>query len=230
MIGAIGKFLTSSAIGRMVGGQMIVIALLAGMNLWQRHRISGLDHWRDTMLVALGDAVDQRDASGNILPVRASDAATHIRALGRFRADVILAREKAALADASHALAVERSDNSTTRKAADDFDARIAQARARAAHFGGDSADPGAPRTGVVRRPERAAPDDHGQGGSPAMPGLSDAAGKPHATPGGDRLPEQPCPAMTPAMTIGQRLLATEQAIQLDELINVIERFGEVER
>ena len=107
-------------------------------------------------------------------------------------ADVSGAADLARAADRANAIRVAAAQNAINERTAHEFEARLADARARADKLriqtSGSAADPGA-------------------GGTAPMPGLSGApAGIAQAT-RKDRL-SQP-----------DRLIATEQAIQLDELI-----------
>lgn len=96
-------------------------------------------------------------------------------------------------ADLQNRLAKERAQAEESRRISDDFEVRIAGARARAAAVG-------------VRG--QAAAADQGSRGNAPVPGLPDPARVADAAPGQDRL------------STADALIATEQAIQLDELIN----------
>lgn len=107
-----------------------------------------------------------------------------------------MATAAALAADLEHRLAQERRQAEESRRIADDFEARIADARARAAAAG--------------MRAQAAAADQGGGGGAP-VPGLSDPARVADAAAGQDRL------------SAADALIATEQAIQLDALIGWVE-------
>jgi hypothetical protein len=124
-------------------------------------------------------------------------------ALAKTVANYRAAADAARAADRANAERIAAEQRAINQRTADDYQARIADARARFAAAGrlregaGAAADPG---TG------RAAP----------VPGLSDAAGGAPQAAGEDRLPA------------ADALLATEQAIQLDELIKWVARQAEV--
>lgn len=198
-------------------GQLLVICALVGVGLWQRHRISQLERWRDDVLIALAQAVDQRDSAGHVLSVKIRDVTSHIRDLGRFRSDTLIAQDKAALADAGHAAVVRRKDETTNRKASDDFDTRIAAARSSAALLRSRPART-ASGAGLMRAADRPAANGKSGGGKADLPGLSPARSQAAAPSGTNELPE-PAPA---PMTVDERLLASEQAIQLDQLITAV--------
>jgi len=108
----------------------------------------------------------------------------------RAAADAARAADKAA---AEQVAAEQRAINERT---IDDYQVRLADARARAQRLRQDSvaaADPGAR-------------------GTTPVPGLSSAAGRPHETPGQN------------GFSVEDRLTATEQAIQLDELIKWVKQ------
>lgn len=214
-------------------GQILVVLAMAATIGWQQMTISQLRGWRGDVLDAVSHAVDQRDQKGRLLPIRSGQAVAHILSLGKFRADTLLAQAQAAADDATHSLSVERQDGAINRKSSHDFDQRIEAARARAAALD---------RQRTARLPARGTdyPDavglrtdgpaaDGGRGGSETdLPGLSVAGPEADAQARANGFPDAGCPSQP--MTMGERLLATEQAIQLDELITAIEQFSEVER
>lgn len=108
-------------------------------------------------------------------------------------AQVTLATERARAADRANAERVRAAQSSITQRIANDYESRLAAARARA-------------RAERLRLPSQAAPDfgDRGVTRVPAVPG---PAGVSPESAGQDRLSQS------------ERLIATEQAIQLDELI-----------
>ena len=101
------------------------------------------------------------------------------------------AADTARAADRANADRVAAAQRAINERTNDDFEARLADARARAERLRIDAQSPAHP----------------GAGGGAAVPGLSAAAGGAAQGTGKDRLP--PADALT----------ATEQAIQLDELI-----------
>ena len=106
-------------------------------------------------------------------------------------ANVRLATERARAADHANIRRVEAAQSSISERITNEFEARLADARTRADR---------------LRRPAQAA-TDRGPRRSAPMPGLPAAAAGARDTAGQDRLPHP------------DRLIATEQAIQLDALI-----------
>jgi hypothetical protein len=102
------------------------------------------------------------------------------------------AAERARRADAENLVRVRAEQEEINERTANDFESRIAVARARADE--------------LQRQAGSAAADPRGGGAAP-LPGLSVSAEGVAQAAGEDRLPES------------ERLIATEQAIQLDELI-----------
>ncbi|HKX92345.1 MAG TPA: hypothetical protein VJM15_07975 [Sphingomicrobium sp.] len=102
------------------------------------------------------------------------------------------AADKARAADRAAAERVRAEQDAINERTNHDLETRLAAARARA---------------DGLQLEARAATADPGGGGAAPMPGLSVAAGRPAEAARQDRLPA------------GDALLATEQAIQLDELI-----------
>ncbi|HET9460193.1 MAG TPA: hypothetical protein VFO51_09460 [Sphingomicrobium sp.] len=122
----------------------------------------------------------------------ASARAAHAATVASYRA----AAERARQADAANAARVKASQAAINERTANDYETRIAAARASA---------------GRLRR-QAGAGGDSGGGGTAPVPGLSVAAEGVAQGAGQDRLP--------PA----EALIATEQAIQLDELIKWVRR------
>jgi hypothetical protein len=104
------------------------------------------------------------------------------------------AAEQARAADEAAAERVATEQRAINERTSNDYEARLADARARASR--------------VQQHSE--SPADRGSGGAAAVPGLSAAASGPAQAAGRDRLPSP------------DALTATEQAIQLDELIKWI--------
>ena len=102
-----------------------------------------------------------------------------------------VAADAARAADRAAAERVAAEQRAITERTENAYEARLADARARADR---------------LRIETRTAAPDPGSGGSAAMPGISAAAGQSPQAAREDRLSD--------------RLIATEQAIQLDELIN----------
>ena len=105
-------------------------------------------------------------------------------------ADYRAAADAARAADRANAARVAAEQSAINERIENDFEIRLAAARAHADR---------------LRDQARSAAAGPGDGGAARMPALSVGAGKPAQAPGEDGLPD--------------RLLATEQAIQLDELI-----------
>jgi len=112
------------------------------------------------------------------------------------------AAEQARAADRAAAERVAAEQRAINERTADDYEARLAAARARAA-------DNAAERLRL--QAQGAAADSRG-GGAKAMSAIPASSGRAPQAAGEDRLPGS------------ERLLATEQAIQLDELIKWVRR------
>ena len=146
-------------------------ALAAAALLWL---VQSRDHWRDTA----------RSNQQLYLQEQAAHAAT----VANYRA----AAEQARLEDAANLARVRADQAAISERTANDFESRIASARAAARR---------------LREQAAATAADPGNGGSAPVPGIPIATGGVAQTAGEDGLPQS------------DRLLATEQAIQLDELI-----------
>jgi hypothetical protein len=116
-------------------------------------------------------------------------------------ANVRAAAEQARAADRANAERVRADQARINERTSHDFQARLADARSRYA------AAPGQLRGEAARGPA-----NPGGGPAAAMPRLSVAAGGAAQSPGQDGFPKS------------ERLIATEQAIQLDELIKWIRK------
>ncbi len=116
-----------------------------------------------------------------------AEKAAHSATVANYRAAVEQARQ----ADAANVARVKAEQSAINERTADDYESRIAAARA------------------VYERLQREArsPAHSGAGGAAPVPGLPPSAGADAQGPGEIGLPHS------------DRLLATEQAIQLDELI-----------
>jgi hypothetical protein len=115
------------------------------------------------------------------------------------------ATEQARAADKANAGRVVAQQNAINERISDDYEARLASARAAAANL----------HVGRLRVGARTAAADPGHGGGAPVPGLAVAAGTADQAAGEDRLPDA--------------LIATEQAIQLDELIKWVKAQAEVD-
>ena len=127
------------------------------------------------------------------------------RAEARAHAETVanyrVAAERARAADRANAERVAAQQGEINERTSHDFEARLAAARARAQR---------------LRQSAEAASHSGGRRGAP-VPGLSASAPGAAQAPGQDRLPD------------ADRLTATEQAIQLDELISWVRAQAAVE-
>ena len=135
--------------------------------------------------------------SAHYAELLAAERGAHSATVASYRA----AAEQARAADAANAARVKADQAAINERTADDFQNRIAVARAAARS---------------LRRTAGSATDPGG-GGTTPVPGLPAAAPGAAESSADDRL-SQP-----------ERLIATEQAIQLDELIKWVRAQGEVE-
>lgn len=136
---------------------------------------------------------------GNLAGARADLAAeqsAHQQSIANWGAAANTAR----LLDLQNKQLVEAQQAAQSRRIADDYEARIADARARAAGLAAGSV-----------RPEATAADQGG-GGAASVSGVPGAASGADETADEDRL--------SGSLGAADALIATEQAIQLDELIN----------
>jgi hypothetical protein len=163
--------IATSWLYRILGATLAAAALL-----WL---IQSRDHWRD-------------EAKANATLYRQAQAASAVT-VANYRAAADQARRE----DAANVARAEAEQAAISERTTNDFESRIASARALADRLrkqaAGAAADPGA---------GRAAP----------MPGLPAGAAAVAEAAGEDRLPQS------------DRLIATEQAIQLDELIKWVRR------
>jgi hypothetical protein len=111
------------------------------------------------------------------------------------------AAEQARLEDAANIARVKAEQAGINERSEHDFESRIADARARSERLRGQAASASA---------------HSGAGRAPSVPALPPAAGGAPQAAGEDRLPQS------------ERLTATEQAIQLDELIKWVRQQHEV--
>lgn len=168
--------IATSWIYRILGGALAVAALL-----WL---IQSRAHWRD-------------EARANEHLLQAEQAA-HAATVANYSAAADQARKQ----DAENLARVQSEQAQINERTANDFETRIAAARADAER---------------LRRQAATAPSDSGAGGTASMPRLPAAAGSAAEGAGENRLPQS------------DALTATEQAIQLDELIKWVRRQHEVD-
>ena len=126
----------------------------------------------------------------------AGERAAHGATVAGYRA----AAERARMQDAANAARVKAAQAQINQRSEDEYESRIAAARAAAG-----------------RLHTQGAAAHSGDRGATPVPGLSAAAGGSPQAAGEDRLPDP------------EKLIATEQAIQLDELIKWVRRQAEVE-
>jgi len=122
-----------------------------------------------------------------------AEKAAHFATAANYRA----AAEQARRQDAENLARVKASQAAINERTRDDFESRIAAARAR---------------VGELRQQAGRAAADTGRGGAATVPVLSASAPGASEAAGEDRLPDF------------DALIATEQAIQLDELIKWVRR------
>lgn len=161
---------------RVLGGAIAIAALL-----WL---IQSRAHWRD-------------EARANERLFQAEQA-DHAATVANYRAAADVARKQ----DAANLARVESEQAQINERTADDFESRIAAARADSER---------------LRRQAGGAPADSRAGGAAPVPGVPAAAEGIAEGAGEDRLPQS------------DRLIATEQAIQLDELIKWVKAQAAVE-
>ena len=114
--------------------------------------------------------------------------------------DYRAAADAARAADAANLQRVAAEQRAITERTSNDFEARLAAARSLAQRLRGETA-----------------PADSGSGGAAPVPGLPGSTVRTFETAGEDRLSDS------------DRLLATEQSIQLDELIKWVRRQAAVD-
>ena len=143
---------------------------------------------------------------------RLADRAAFAQTVANYRA----AADQARAADKANAERVAAEQRSINERTSNDYEARIADARARAER---------------LRAQASAAQADSGGRGTAPVPGLSAPASGPAQAAGEDRLPARPSEVGTSPGTLGadDALTATEQAIQLDELIKWVRRQAAVD-
>jgi hypothetical protein len=150
------------------------------------------------LLVQKGETRHWRKQSRQFEQLYRSEQAAFAGTVANYRA----AAEAASTADLAAAERVRTEQRLINERTKNDFEARLADARARANR---------------LRLGPATAATDPGSGGRSAMPGLSASAARPDEAAGQDRL--------SPA----DALKATEQAIQLDELIKWVKAQAKVD-
>lgn len=140
------------------------------------------------LVLQKGETRHWRKQSGQFEQLYVAEQRSLAGTLANYRAAAAAARA----ADLEHARRVETQQRAISERTLDDYESRVAAARARADQLRGKAA--------------AAAADPRGRPGA-AMPGLSASAQAADPAPAQDRLPRS------------DALIATEQAIQLDALI-----------
>ncbi|MBB5987415.1 hypothetical protein [Sphingobium lignivorans] len=135
---------------------------------------------------------DERKAHGQTAVDLAAERAAHKQSVANYRA----AAETARAQDAANKARVEREQATINRETVDDYEARLAAARALAERL----------------RADRAASARAGSAPVAPVPGTGQSAGRADEATCEDRLP------------FADALTATEQAIQLDALISWVQR------
>ena len=162
-----------------------MIALPAWTRFWWILPIAGLLAW------AMIERAEKHAAQADL----AAEQAAHAGTVANYHEATMQAR----LLDAENKRLTGQLQDAESRRISDAYDARLADARARAA---------------AARLRSESGEADPGSRGSAAVPGFSDPARGADAAACEARLPA------VDAIGPGDALIATEQAIQLDELIN----------
>lgn len=144
-------------------------------------------------MIARGNLSDERETSSKLRVEKAAEVAAHVQTKKTYRE----AQAAAQRLEAKRLARVTAQQQEITDEVVADYRRRIADARAHA-----------------ERLREQARARAAGSPGAVGVPGAGDAAGGADQAAGDRRLPE-----LTDA-ELEWRLIATEQAIQLDELIN----------
>lgn len=202
--------------GKFAIGQLLIIVALVGVNIWNRNTIANLRDWQEAVLVAVSTAADVRTKDGKPATLRAKDAVAQIRIFGQFRDDVLGANATARLRQAARVQAVEAEAKSRNQENVDAYEAKLAAARRVADQLRSD-----------LMRASAATSAYPGGHRKADMSALSNARRAPDAPASPDGLPD---PAKwQPAMNLYERLLATEQALQLEALINSVSALGAID-
>ena len=147
------------------------------------------------VLVKASEARHWRKQSGRYEQLYVAGQGAMAQTVANYRA----AAETARLADAANATRVAAAQRSISERTTNDFEARLADARARALR---------------LQLEPRAAAAAYGSGRTAAVPA---AGAAPRAA--GGAAAEIRLPDAAKSLSLDERLVATEQAIQLDELI-----------
>jgi hypothetical protein len=154
------------------------------------------------LIVAKIDARHWKKQSASFEQLYRQEQAAFATTTANYRA----AAETARAADQANSARVAAEQRAINQRSSDDYQTRLAAARAAAVRIG----------SGRLRLDTDAAADT-GAGGGASMPGVSAAAGGAAQAAAQDRLPQS------------DALTATEQAIQLDELIKWVRAQSQVQ-
>lgn len=217
MLAKIFSLLTGKLSGYLLAGQAIAIFVLAFVISHQGNQISGLKDWRGDVLFAIGDALDNLDKKGAVIPTHKSQAVSSIAVLGRFKDDVEKKIIKAKADDLENVVRVQVEARQITQETLNEFEQKIRAANARADQLRNTLADVG----GMHHEGSVTADNIGGGGGAhlPCVPSDSITAAQEARD---NRFSIDTRNAIT--LTIKEREIATEQAIQLDALITTIEK------
>lgn len=161
--------------------------------------------WAPVLVGVAGWALIERAEKADIAADLVAEKAAHQASAANWEAATNTAR----LLDRENKRLVEAQQTAESRRISDDYQARIDNARARA-------------RASAAGLRVQAAPADQGGRGEPPMPGLPDPA---------RGIDAAACEARLPAgLSAADALIATEQAIQLDELINWVAAQAAIDR
>jgi len=155
------------------------------------------------LVLQKGETRHWKKQSGQFEQLHRGEQAAFATTVANYRA----AAEAARAADRAAAERVAAEQRAINERTQHDYETRLADARARAVAVADE----------LRRQAASAAADPRGRGSAP-VPGLAAASGQAHQAAGDDRL------------SIAERLTATEQAIQLDELIKWVRQQHAVER
>lgn len=148
------------------------------------------------LVMAKMDLADVRTDLGTVTARLSAEQNAHKQTIINVRA----AAEKARQADLANKARVEAEQAAITERTSREYEARIADARASAQRLRDQLAQ---------------------ASGNPRSPGAAPVPGSSGPASGADAAPAHPG---LPPLTLDERLVATEQAIQLDELITWVEQ------
>jgi hypothetical protein len=212
----IRKLFNGPLIGKFALGQLLVILALVGVHIWNRNTIANLRGWQEDVMVALSTAADARDKRGKPATLKPKYAVMQIRIFGEFRADVLAASAKARSAQSAQIKRIEAKVNADNQEKFNAYDAKIRDARSLADRL----------RADLMRAGTKPAANPI-VGRAAGVPAIPDATRSPDAPASPDGLPDPD--KWQPAMNLDERLLATEQALQLEALINSVRSLASID-